>query len=233
MKRALLALALVAAAVAPGTTPASAANGFLQPGDYMVGVGSSPCTTNFVYDGTGSLANKVYIGTAAHCVLSVGQDVKDINGTTWGDVAHIGNENAAAPDYAFIEVRAAHVSRVRAAVKGYPQYPTGHTTWPETQIGDLVQPSGYGQGFEFSNVTQEKRIAVLTGDNAATHSVVGPIIFGDSGGPLVHIRTGKALGIVSRACLGQICSEIGPTVEGLLKLAADRGFTVKIRTVTP
>ena len=227
MRLTLAALAL-SAAVVPGL-PAQAAGGFLQPGDYMV-AGSSACTTNFVYDGTGALAGKVYLGTAAHCVTNVGQDVSDENGTVWGDVALIGDENATAPDYAFIEVRAAHVSRVRAWVKGHPSYPTGVTTSGSTALGDLVQISGYGLGFDISTPTQESRVAVLTGDDAETHDVLGPIDFGDSGGPLVHVATGRALGIVSRLCVG-VCSETGPTVEGLLAKAAARGFTVTLRTV--
>ena len=230
MRRALLALAGTAAILLPGAQ-AGAANGYLQPGDYME-AGGSACTTNFVYDGTDTLLNKVYIGTAAHCVTSVGQDVKDINGTVWGDVAHIGDPDAAAPDYAFIEVRAAHVSRVRAAVKGHPQYPTGYTVPTDTVTGDVVQASGYGLGFSLLTATQEKRQAVLGSDTASVHTVSGPILFGDSGGPLVHARTGKALGIVSRLCVGA-CTETGPTVQGLLDLAAGRGFTVKLRTVTP
>jgi hypothetical protein len=228
VKLVLVALATVAAVAVPAA-PASAANGFIQPGDYMV-AGSSACTNNFVYDGTGAQAGKVYVGTAAHCVTAVGQDVADINGVVWGDVALIGDANSTAPDYAFIEVRAAHVGRVRAAVKGYPAYPTGVATAAETATGDLVQISGYGLGFDLVNVTQESRRAVLTSDNASTHSVAGPIDFGDSGGPLVHVATGKALGIVSRLCTGA-CTETGPTVSGLIALAAARGFTVTLRTV--
>ncbi|HEU0131948.1 MAG TPA: trypsin-like serine protease [Mycobacteriales bacterium] len=228
MKRVLLTALGLTAALLPGPA-AHASGGYLQPGDYMV-AGSSACTTNFVYDGTGSLAGKVYLGTAAHCVTNVGQDVADINGTVWGDVALIGDQNSTAPDYAFIEVRAAHVSRVRAWVKGYPNYPTGYTTSNETATGDLVQVSGYGLGFDLTNVTQEKRQAVLTFDDAQTHNVLGPIDFGDSGGPLVHVKTGKALGIVSRLCTGA-CSETGPTVQGIIAKAAARGFTVTLRTV--
>jgi hypothetical protein len=228
VKRVLPALALTAAALVP-VAPAHAAAGLLQPGDYMV-AGSAACTTNFVYDGTGSLAGKVYLGTAAHCVTAVGQDVADANGTVWGDVAIIGDANDTAPDYAFIEVRAAHVSRVFAGVKGHPTYPTGVATPADTGLGDLVQISGYGLGFDFSNVTEESREAALTYQDASTADVAGPIDFGDSGGPLVHVASGKALGIVSRLCTG-VCSETGPTVQGLLALAAARGFTVSLRTV--
>jgi hypothetical protein len=224
----LLAVLALAAVVVPGS-PAEAANGLLQPGDYMV-AGSAACTTNFVYDGTGALAGKVYLGTAAHCVSAVGQDVRDSSNAVWGDVAIIGDANAAAPDWAFIEVRAAHVGRVSAAVKGHPTYPTGVTTPGETASGDLVQISGYGLGYSTTTPTQERRVAVLTSDSTTTHNVAGPIHFGDSGGPLVHIPTGKALGIVSRACVGA-CTETGPSVQGLIAAAAARGFTVSLRTV--
>lgn len=227
MKRALAVLAL-AAVVVPGA-PASAANGLLQPGDYMV-AGGSACTTNFVYDGSGTTAGKVYIGTAAHCVTSVGQDVADINGTVWGDVALIGDANAAAPDYALIEVRAAHVGRVSAAVKGHPSYPRGVTSPAQTTLGDQVQISGYGLGYSTTNVTQERRLAVVMSDTATTHNVSGPIHFGDSGGPLVHVATGTAYGIVSRACVNA-CTETGPMVGNVLTLAAQRGFAVTLRTV--
>ena len=226
MKRILLVAGLAASMLhVPG---AQAANGFLQPGDYMV-AGNSACTTNFVYDGTGTKAGKVYLGTAAHCVTSVGQDVSD-GSTVWGDVAVIGNANGVATDWALIEVRAAHVSRVRAAVKGWPSYPTGYTTPAETAIGDLVQISGHGLGFNFVNVTQEQRRAVLTYDDTTVHDVAGPIDFGDSGGPLVHVRTGKALGIVSQLCIGA-CTETGPTVQGIIAAATAAGFPVAIRTV--
>lgn len=223
MKRALATLALTAAFLP--VPPAHAATVFLQPGGYMV-AGNAACTTNFVFDGGG----KVYLGTAAHCVTSVGQDVSDINGTVWGDVAIIGDANSPSPDYAFIEVRAAQVSRVRAFVKGWPAYPTGVATPADALIGDHVQISGYGIGFDTTNVTQEQRQGILTHENTSTYQVVGPIDQGDSGGPIVDIKTGKAIGIVSRLCTGT-CTEEGPTVQGILALAAARGFTVTLRTV--
>ena len=46
----------------------------------------------------------------------------------------------------------------------------------------------------------------------------------------MHVGTGKALGIVSRLCVG-VCSEEGPTVQGILAKAASRGFSVTLRTV--
>lgn len=215
--------------LAGGTTPGGAATDPIQPGD-EISTSVGGCTLNFIYDGTGTLAGKVYGGTAAHCVSSVGQDVQLGSGETFGDVALIGDEDSTVADYAFIEVRPAFVPRVSAAMKGHPAYPTGVATASETSVGDTIQLSGYGLGFGLTGPTQERRVGVVTYDDAEEHEVLAPLIFGDSGGPLVHIETGKAYGIVSRLCIG-VCEEEGPTVEGLLAKAAARGFTVTLRTV--
>ena len=222
-------VAAVATAFATSAAPAAAQDP-IQPGDYME-TGGSACTLNFVYDGTGAQAGKTYLGTAAHCVSKVGDDVALEDGTVFGDVALIGDENATAPDYAFVEVRPAFVSRVSPALKGHPTLPRGgYTRAADTAVGDRIQQSGYGIGANFTAVTREQRQSVLTYDNNEMHRILGYSIFGDSGGPYVHLPTGKAFGIVSRLCVG-LCEEEGPTVEGLLAKAAARGFTVQIRTL--
>ena len=210
-------------------TPAGAANEPIQPGvEISTSVGG--CTLNFIYDGTGSQAGKVFGGTAAHCVSSIGQDVSLGTGEVFGHVALIGNADSLVDDYAFIEILPSVLGRVSPAMKGNPSYPTGVATASETSVGDLVQLSGYGVGFSLTGPTQERRVAAITYDDAEEHDVLAPLIFGDSGGPLVHIASGKAYGIVSRLCVGT-CEETGPTVEGLLAKAAARGFTVSLRTV--
>ena len=100
----------------------------------------------------------------------------------------------------------------------------------DTLNGDAIQLSGYGLGYDTTPTTQEKRQAIMGFDDAELYDVAGPIHWGDSGGPLVHVRTGKALGIVSRLCAGA-CSEEGPTVQGILAKAAAAGFPVTLRTV--
>ena len=222
-------LAATSALVSTGSPGAGAATDPIQPGD-EIATSVGGCTLNFIYDGTGALAGKVYGGTAAHCVSSVGEDVQLGSGETFGDVALIGDEDSTVDDYAFIEIRPEFLSRVSPAMKGNPSYPTGVARASETTIGDAVQLSGYGLGFGLTAPTQERRVGVITYDDAEEHEVVAPLIFGDSGGPLVHIPTGKAYGIVSRLCIG-VCEEEGPTVEGLLAKATARGFTVTLRTV--
>lgn len=226
---ALVALAVATGLVAGAPAPAVAASDPIQPGvEIATTVGG--CTLNFIYDGTGSLAGRVYGGTAAHCVSRVGEPVQLGTGETFGTVALIGNPDVSVQDYAFIEISPSAVGRVRAAMKGNPSYPTGVATAADTATGDLVQLSGYGVGFGLTGPTQERRVGVVSSDDAELHQVVAPLVFGDSGGPLVHVATGKAYGIVSRLCVG-VCEEEGPTVEGLLAKAAARGFTVSLRTV--
>lgn len=216
-------IAIVAAVSAVGASSASAA-GTLQPGA-LVESDTGSCTLNFAYT---SGAN-VYLGTAAHCVDAPGQAVRDGDGDEFGTVALMGDPDSNADDYAFIEVDAADRARVSPQVKGSPQYPTGVTTPAQTQTGDTLALSGYGTGFSLLALTRERRAGVLISDDANEYRTVAPLIFGDSGGPIVHARTGRALGIVSRLCVG-LCTEEGPTVQGTLTKAAARGLPLRLMT---
>lgn len=216
-------LATMALAIAlPGSATAAVT---LQPGAYHE-TDAGSCTLNFAYSGGG----KTYLGTAAHCVASIGQSVRDIDGTDFGKVAFIGDQNVTRWDFAFIEVDPEDLGRVSPAVKGHPTFPKGSTVAADTLTGDTIQLSGYGLGYDTTPATQEKRQAIMGFDDAELYDVSGPIHWGDSGGPLVHVKTGKALGIVSRLCAGA-CSEEGPTVQGILAKAAASGFPVTLRTV--
>ena len=194
----------------------------IQPGEYSES-GDAGCTLSFVYDGGGS----TYVGTAAHCVERVGDNVKLSDGTVFGKVAVMGDEDATETDWALIKVDTEDLHRVSPAVKGNPTVPTGVTSSSQTAFGDQVVQSGYGMGFDLTAPTRERRTGVLTYDDAQLYTVVGAFIFGDSGGPVVHQKTGKALGIVSRLCIG-ICEMEGPTVEGIL---AQAGLNLTLRTV--
>ena len=224
LRRTLITAAAAIAVAVAAPAPASSAV-TQQPGAYHE-TDAGSCTLNFAYTGSG----KTYLGTAAHCVDSVGQRVRDIEGVEFGSVAFIGNADTTAWDFAFIEVDAEDLGRVSPAVKGHPAFPKGSTVPADTLTGDQIQLSGYGLGYGTTKPTQEQRQAIMGFDDASTYDVSGPIHWGDSGGPLVHIRTGKALGIVSRLCAGA-CSEEGPTVQGILAKAASRGFPVTLRTV--
>jgi hypothetical protein len=209
-------------------TPATADTASIEPGDDLW-VGDAGCTLAFVFDGTGGNAGKVYFLTAAHCVERVGQRAETFDAGEFGTVALIGDADVTAKDYAFIEVDEAKESQVSAGVAGSPDWPTGSTVSTETAAGDLLQQSGYGTAFSFTGPTREWRQGALTFDDSEVWGFAGAMDFGDSGGPLVHIDTGKALGIESRICLG-VCTDEGPTVEGILEKVADRGFGVQLRT---
>ena len=217
---------VVAGFVALTCAPGASAQELIQPGAYHeTSVGA--CTLSFVYSGP---SGQTLLGTAAHCVDRVGETVRDIDGVSWGKVAFIGDADDTAEDFAFIAVDSEDLSRVRNGVKGHPQYPTGFTRSSETALGDVIQQSGYGLGFDLTAPTREQRKAVLTFDDASIWGIAGLMNFGDSGGPLIHVRTGKALGIESRICIG-VCTDEGPTVEGILNRAAAARFPVTLRTV--
>jgi hypothetical protein len=208
--------------------PAAQAQTKLQPGA-MLQTGAGQCTLNFVFDGAGANAGRTFIGTAAHCGEEVGQEAMDIDGEVFGRFAFIGQAGEALTDYAFIEVAPEHLGRVDPAMKGHPEFPTGVTTADETEMGDLIQMSGYGVGFGETQPTQESRQTVLQSDDADIFTLSGPSVNGDSGGPFVHVATGKALGLVSQYGFQYVATDVGPTIEGVLKKAAKAGFPVTLR----
>lgn len=225
---ATVALSLISVLVVGPAAPAGAA-GPLRPG-MLIQLGNTQCTANFVYDGTGAQAGNVYFGTAAHCAEAVGQQVSDGNGRVWGSVAFIGNAGNVATDFAFIRVLSGFKSAVRAGVAGRPSAPKGVAAPGPAGFGSLVLVSGYGLIFRPTSLTREQRRGVLLGANARVYQAEVPIFFGDSGGPLVQLGSNRALGIVSVICFGVCGLARGPTVAGLLHVAAARGFHVRLRT---
>ena len=223
MKRGLAGLALVIAAALLPLRPASAAS--IQPGDFMR-QGDKGCTLGFVV----TSGADTYFLTAAHCV-DVPSEVSLVDGTVLGDAVVEGSPIADPPrpedDWALIRVRPHLVSSVVSTVRG-GSAPSGVATESETRQGDLLKHSGYGIPWEITNLTREQRFGVLMFQDAATWASIGPDTFGDSGGPVVHVGTGKALGLVSRLCLGT-CTSIGPSIEGIFARAAAAGYPLQLR----
>jgi hypothetical protein len=239
---------LMVAAAAALATPIAADGGVaeaqqaaIQPG-VSITMDGSFCTLNWIYDGTGPNAGRVFAGTAGHCVSSVGQDVSLATGTmgdptaTFGDVAYIDDDL----DYAFIEVRPEFHAAVNPAMKGHPEFPTGVSTTQTAAEGDVVQYSGHGLGFHLTEPTQEGRIGVLNLNDGTQHYAIGVVTPGDSGGPVGDITDGnKALGIVNTVGVGAdgdamlvaLVGEGGVSLEGMLADAAGDGFPVQLRTV--
>lgn len=211
----------------------------IQPG-VSITMGGSFCTLNWIYDGTGPVAGKVYGGTAAHCVDSVGQRIS-LSDTSLGEpieefgtVAYI----SSSLDTAFIEVDADKHGQVNPAMKGHPAIPAGVATAEETAVGDICQFSGFGVGFHLVPPTQESRVGVLVENDGTQHYCNGPVSPGDSGGPVGDVTAGnKALGIVNTLGVGisnglPIAGEGGVSMPALLADAAGNGFPVEVRTVS-
>jgi hypothetical protein len=244
LKQRILAAGAVVAAFAISAAPAAAQTAVIQPGASMEADGSY-CTLNWIYDGTGAQAGKVYAGTAAHCVSGVGQVVNlstSSLGTVIeriGTVAFTGNADEPGRDYAFIEIDAEDVGKVNPALRGHPQIPTGVSR--NYAKGDQIQFSGHGVGFHLTQPTRELRIGILNWSDGIEHSVLGPVISGDSGGPVADITDGNtALGIVNTVGVGVNTDALtivtpgegGTNLDFVLADAASRGFTVALKTVS-
>lgn len=224
---------LLAALAAPA---ALAAASDIQPGDLYNNI----CTLNFVFDGTGRLAGKVYIGTAAHCIDQVGESASTPGSTNFGKVVYVGDvgsEMNGVPgvqlDFALIEVHTSFVGRVKADVLGHPGMPTGFTTSSTTATGDVVYISGYGMGFDMTAQTRENRAGVLLSDTPRSFVADTLAVWGDSGGGILH-SDGRALGVVSQYALGYIppATDEGPTVEGVLNEMAALGWPLQLRVAS-
>ena len=230
------AAALIVPIAVAGPTQAAAP---IQPGVSITTDGGC-CTLNWIYDGSGPVAGKVYGGTAAHCVSSVGQRVSLAEASLgepieeFGTVAYI----SSSLDTAFIEVDAGKHGQVNPAMKGHPAIPAGVATAEETAVGDICQFSGNGVGFHLLPPTQESRVGVLVSNDGTQHYCNGPVTPGDSGGPVGDVTAGnKALGIVNTLGVGiqdglPIAGEGGVSMPALLSDAAANGFPVQVRTVS-
>jgi hypothetical protein len=238
--RTLAAMAVTAAFALPGA-PALAQQ--IQPGQALESAGGS-CTLNWIYDGTGAQAGKVYVGTAAHCVSGPGVEVNLADGPFGepieriGTVAFMGNAGEPGRDYAFIEVDAEDLGQVNPAMKGHPSIPTGVSR--SYGVGNVMQFSGYGVGFNLTRPTREKRLGLLNATDGVLHDILGGVAPGDSGGPVGSLSDGNtAFGIVNTVQVGLnrgslsgfSAGEGGANLDFVLRDASVRGFNVVLRTV--
>jgi hypothetical protein len=194
------------------------------------------CTLNFVYDGIGPIAGRVFIGTASHCVEEDGERIKDIDGTEFGTIALRGwvglgpDEYGDRPtDFALIEVDPEDRGRIDPSMAGHPDLPKGVADADDVAEGDMLQMSGHGTGYNLTQPTREERQAVLTEYGGGMFNSMAPVIGGDSGGPLAHIDTGFALGTVSGMDPGTPGTLNGPTVQNIIDESARLGFPIRMR----
>ena len=177
----------------------------LRPGADMPG-----CTFNFVYydsvldvlpDGTRETPT-AYIGTAGHCTDELDEEVSLVGYGPIGRVvfdSDIDIDPNDSADFTLIELYPHVVADTNPTMLDWGG-PTGFVTAEELQVGDLFSIHGYGTGYGSTSVTQARKAAIVGWDDEE-YAANGPIHFGDSGASLLHDRTGKALGIVSRANL--------------------------------
>lgn len=218
-----------------GSPPAT-----IQPGD-RVSTPPGACTLNFVYDGTGSQAGKVFIGTAAHCFTALGQRASADGLGPFGTLRYIGDYSAAntgtfengipgrQTDFSLIEVDAAFEDLVLPEVRGHPGLPSGGVLPAGGLVtGDRLDFSGYGLGFEYTQTTREERSGVYVLRSGNNWQGVGPIISGDSGGPVLH-ESGKAAGVATY--IGAL-GVGGPILEVSLAEASAAGYPVTLRNAS-
>lgn len=246
---------LVLLVLAATPAPVSAADGpTIAPGDLLIVNDASLCTLNFVFDGVGSLAGRVFIGTAAHCIsgdrdatlhqetggsLRSGPRNANFASVFWlGDYPNSVNGGTAVEngipgtqlDFALLEVRADLESKVLAEVRGQPGMPMGYSTSTQTRFGEVILHSGNGVAWSETAQTRQNHPGILYEDSPTRFVEIGTTLPGDSGGPVL-LASGKALGVVSgiQPIAVPPASDYGPTIEGILAELALNGVTVKLR----
>jgi hypothetical protein len=219
-------IVLLVASLLVVTVPTGANQGSIQPGDQVSGV----CTLNYVFDGVGDDAGRVFIGTAAHC-LDLGEVVSTAGFNDFGTVVYDGGAGDGL-DFALIEIDPQYHGSVKAHVAGHPDIPSGLATWTDTQIGDLLLLSGHGIGLGAQQTVRENRVGPLVNDDPDQFYAEVPTIFGDSGGPVAHTDPGAAFGLVTGIIIGVPTYALyGPAIDGAIDDAQAAGFDIELRTV--
>jgi hypothetical protein len=165
------------------------------------------CTYNFLFvdpDGeSGNGTPTYYIGTAAHCVNDVGQEMPLAGEGTIGEVAFSTYNDTYVDDYGVR--RGADFALVRLYpdmnLNAHPLMmntagPTGVATASDVALGDELEHHGYGMVFgDIEPARDRPGFLVTFEDDFCSQSAVW---WGDSGSPVLHAETGMALGLVSR-----------------------------------
>ena len=234
----IIALGLAIAGAAVGLAPVrTVAAPTIQPGSSLE-FGNSYCTLGWIFTSAGH----VYASSASHCTTGVGQQVDLATGSLGSAIEPIGTVvyKGSALDYCLIELYTNVLPQVSAAMAGHPTIPTGVSTPSTAHLGDLLQFSGHGVGFDLLALTQQSRVGVFNFfDGQGNQYGVGPVTPGDSGGPVADLSDGgKALGIVDTVGLtldlptGANVGEGGVAIYALLQDAQAHGFSgLSLRTV--
>ena len=240
MARSLIATLLTGLALlVPATAPAAVET--IQPGDWVDVEGSGGCTLGWLFDGTDG---GVYFSSAGHC-FTLGEVVEiadpsqpqgpdgPVAGDPLGTVVVDGDDSVIGSDVALISVRPEMHDLVRGDLRGHTDIPSGVA---ETAVrGDLLQLSGWGMGWEFNATAREQRQGALAVLHPLSWEGAIPVTGGDSGGPVAHVASGGALGLVKGHGCDSLsdqdypCRSHGPTVQGILAVAASAGLDLRLR----
>ena len=220
-------------------------NDTIQPGMSITDKdGNEHCTGGFIYNGTGRNKGRLYLSLAAHCVEDqVGKPVYDAQGKRLGVTAYSSwPYKAFDDDFAFVLLDRSVWPRVSPALAGHPDLPRSAPNGENIHLGDVAQMSGWGTFADASQQTREQRVGPLTSyDPEGTYGADALAAPGDSGGPVADATTGAAIGSVSNLCVPLPfdygvnpagCTVYGPSVANILRVAAKRGFPVRLRTVS-
>lgn len=200
---------------APNDAPLPSEVG-IRPGAWMVS--PAGCTMNFVF----TKQNKLAIGTAGHCVDSVGQPVvlltlaPGAGNPVLIDVGRVitRHDNGIGDDFALVEVRRELLSWVSAtaALIGGPCGSYGGSG-PETV-------AHYGHGLAIGTGGTPRAGVALTWQRTA-YGWDGAAIFGDSGSP-VRVTDLKAAGNLTHLVVGRDWLPsfiVGTRIEKMLRIA--------------
>lgn len=183
------------------------------------------CSLNFVFEDPDE---RLFIGTAGHCVSHEGQYVIPADfDQAIGQVHWIGE----GLDFALIEIAEHLYDRVDPQVRHWGG-PTGVALQSDTQAGDLVLHYGNGVYFQESELTTA-RAGILADQTAELFCTYASVYGGDSGSPMIT-ADGQALGVNTHIPLDECTpptSLAGPTIEHALEQAeAQKGLKLDVVT---
>lgn len=194
----------------------------IRPGARMTA--PAGCTFNFVYTDEIDL----FIGTAGHCVSGAGVRVSAQGIGQFGTVVYRVSLNESA-DFALIKVDPIRAPQVSPALCEWGGPTAVHSGGAAR--GTLIREYGWGVATSLSAETRARTL-VLDRKTATSAYWDGVGSGGDSGAPLVT-EDGKALAIHTQGItpVAGVVDESGPTVERILTLVHNAGFTL-VRLVT-
>lgn len=213
----------------------------IRPGARIVIEDRGQCTANFVFRGTAHRSDRLYLGTAAHCVGdSIGNAVRLRSGTgpvighvafsAWKESGYSLGFGGGERDFALIEIDPAMHAEVHPSMVHFGG-PTGVMPVEEVAAGQKVATYG-NSGLRFGLHPANHREGYVTSVTApwTVHVfTVTPAVWGDSGSGMI-MGDGRALGVVVTLGLVPPGSTGITVLTTSLDLAATTGWDVELQT---